>query len=489
MNATEYILNFKKNAFSHDELIRLISSDLGIKKEFLTGNSHKRVPYSENYFQQLKDGWQKARRTYVEITEREWKAGQGKGSEFTVVSPGHIRPPLNLTWSFEHHNTPPAKLFHDLISKPGFVFAYAAGIEDQFRQNQTHPGNYKVYRLEPIDVVYKGKPPHQEIDISMNPGRRTLVIDTWLTVTWKMWFGKPIQEYIPKELIMSFEGAHSINELDNGVMEVQLYEHPGDASQKESREIQEAFRQWIRLDNVIEDLKKKEDELHKQRPPGEVINIVIPPKKKPRQPLLKSIFQYLGFGIKADKPIPFGYKTTWIAVKAPDIKAITAQFKGMKFTRTNWKLGREKCMRGKLFISPPLSGGHLLVSPPLPAADSPAGVYKTGRLLRSLSKELGAALYFSSHRVSDCYAWVYAEKGNIKRAFSVADSEVTWDEGDKIGIEKDFLYPHESEKDPSVLKMDIPNEGMVLQVAADWCIDPTKLDRTPGGMELGMVEK
>jgi hypothetical protein len=494
MNATGYILNFHEDAFTPDELIALIKSDLGIKRGYLEGSTHKVVEYSEKYFEQLKESWLEKEMTYAKITERSRSQTQDTGSEFTVVSPGHIKPPLNLKWEFEHHAEPPETLFFKLISNPKFVFGYAADIEDQFRQNETSPGNYKVFGLQPTNVIYKGKHPHQEIDISNNPGRRTLVINTWLTVTWKMWFGKGIQHYIQKERITSFDKALSIKELDNGVIEVQLYEHPKDAPKEICREIQKAFRQWIQLENVIESLKKEEQELweeyHKKRDPRDVINIVIPPKKKPRQPLLKSIVQALGMAeIDEDKPIPFGYKTTWMAVKAGSIQAVASQFKGKKFIKTNWELGSKKSKLGKIFISPPISGWYLIVSSLFPRCDSPGGVAETSRILRRLSKELGCAVYFSNYRVSSHYSWVYAENGRIKRAFSTTDSEVKWDEGEKIGIETNFLYPHESEKESGTLKMDIPNEQMVTQIAGDWSVDPSQLGRIQGISGFGLVEK
>jgi hypothetical protein len=494
MNATEYILNFHEDAFTPDELIALIKSDLGIKKGYLKGSTHKVVEYSEKYFEQLKESWVKKDKTYVEISERSRSKNQKSGSKFTVVSPGHIKPPLNVIWRFEHHAVPPETLLYKLISNPKFVFGYAVDIEDQYRQNETSPGNYKVFGLQPTNVVYKGTHQHREIDISNNPGRRTLVINTWLTVTWKMWFGKDIQQYIPKETIKSFDKALSIKELDNCVIEVQLYERPKDASKESCREIQKVFREWIQLDNVIETLKKEEqklrEEFNKKRDPRDVINIVIPPKKKPRQPLFKSILQGLGLvEIEEDKPIPFGYKITWMAVKAGNIQAVASQFTGKKFIKTNWEMGRKKCRLGKIFISPPVSGWYLIVSPTFPTCDSSGGVAETHRILRRLSKELGKAVYFSSHRVVDHYSWVYAENGRIKRAFSTTDSEVKWDEGEKIGIETNFLYPHESKKEPGTLEMDIPNERMVTQIAGDWSVDPSQLDSIQGIRGFALVEK
>jgi hypothetical protein len=172
-----------------------------------------------------------------------------------------------------------------------------------------------------------------------------------------------------------------------------------------------------------------------------------------------------------DRPIPFGYKTSWIVVSTDKPEAIVTYFPRLQFSRSTWKMGQS----GRIFISPPVQG-WVFIQGDIPGTDS-ADTTAIEELLTVLSREFGFAAYFGSHRVVDYYAWVQAREGTIVRAFSTDGFEVTMEDGEKQGIERSFVYPHEAAFIDDSFQQDFPDEEMVLTIAGDWSLDPRTLDR------------
>jgi hypothetical protein len=88
-------------------------------------------------------------------------------------------------------------------------------------------------------------------DTRFNPGRKTLISYTWLVAAWKMWFGLPFFELVPRERILSFPNAYQIKELPDGNVFVQLYEKVEDSVSLESMRLQQQWRDWCRYDELI----------------------------------------------------------------------------------------------------------------------------------------------------------------------------------------------------------------------------------------------
>lgn len=91
----------------------------------------------------------------------------------------------------------------------------------------------------------------KEYDISFNPGRKSLSGKTSLMAAWKMWFGRPFFEIIPKERIMGFEDAKEIKELPNGQIYVQLFEKIEESAGKINMDKQRKWREWLGFDELV----------------------------------------------------------------------------------------------------------------------------------------------------------------------------------------------------------------------------------------------
>lgn len=87
-----------------------------------------------------------------------------------------------------------------------------------------------------------------EYDIRYNPGRFELISFTWLMPAWKMWFGLPFFEVVPKEKILSFPNAFKIQELPNGLVYVQLFEKLEESATPENMRLQLQWREWLDFD-------------------------------------------------------------------------------------------------------------------------------------------------------------------------------------------------------------------------------------------------
>jgi hypothetical protein len=69
--------------------------------------------------------------------------------------------------------------------------------------------------------------------------------------SWKMWFGPPFFELVPKERIISFPLAIDIRELSNGEVYVQLFDNMEESASKDNIERQRRWREWLDFDELI----------------------------------------------------------------------------------------------------------------------------------------------------------------------------------------------------------------------------------------------
>lgn len=102
------------------------------------------------------------------------------------------------------------------------------------------------------DTPYKiGLHNHKNYDIRYNPGRMDLISYTWLLASWKMWFGKPFFELVPKEKMLGFKGAYDIKELINGNIYVQLFEKIDESHTYENMRLQQKWRDEMGYHDLI----------------------------------------------------------------------------------------------------------------------------------------------------------------------------------------------------------------------------------------------
>lgn len=167
-----------------------------------------------------------------------------------------------------------------------------------------------------------------------------------------------------------------------------------------------------------------------------------------------------------DKPVPFGYKCSWLCVKAGSPEEVIEKV-GLKNPRVcNWNNG----VYGEsgVFVSSVLDGYILVVNWGMAVLDTnPAR-------LDELAKGFAELQFFSTHRVVEYHAWVKYVGGEMIRGYGFCggNGEVFLNKGKitpeetELGLEN--LIP-ESEADWD--NYDLPDEQHVLDIAAAWGID------------------
>lgn len=168
-----------------------------------------------------------------------------------------------------------------------------------------------------------------------------------------------------------------------------------------------------------------------------------------------------------DKPVPFGYKNSWLCVKADSSEEVIEKM-GMKNPRvSSWNDGVYKKRCG-VFVSPVLDGYVLVIG-------WKGDILETDpALLDELAKKFSELHFFSTHRVSDYHVWVKYVGGEMIRGYGYCggEGEVFLNKGNVTSEETELgltnLIP-DTEADWD--SYEFPDEQNVLDVAAAWGID------------------
>lgn len=179
-----------------------------------------------------------------------------------------------------------------------------------------------------------------------------------------------------------------------------------------------------------------------------------------------------------DTPMPFGFKTSWLCIKADSPETVIKKL-GLKDPMVSgWKFAFENCDHG-MFVSPVLDGFVLVIGWGMDIiTEDPKRLDEVGAMFPEVQ-------YFASHRVVDYAAWVKYENGVKIRAYGYCgDRGVLVNEGDPTGEEIElgfvnFLPNNESDNEADWDKYDTPDEDTVVMIAAAWGIDTLKLDKYP----------
>ena len=163
----------------------------------------------------------------------------------------------------------------------------------------------------------------------------------------------------------------------------------------------------------------------------------------------------------SEEPVPFGYKTSWFAVRCNDPERVIASLLPLSRQSCDWGNGLALSYgeSGRVFVSPCLDGFVLVVG------DVP--FYR----LRELAQSFEEVQAFFSYRTSDCYSWTKYARGELVRAYTCLDNIVDEDFGpltpEELAPGFDRFSPDGSEW---------PDEEDVLSIAAAWGID-TKFEK------------
>ena len=166
-----------------------------------------------------------------------------------------------------------------------------------------------------------------------------------------------------------------------------------------------------------------------------------------------------------DGPVPFGYKTGWLAVKC-EAPCRLIEALGLRDPKpANWTTGLARAgYQGQVFVSPVLDGYVLAVG--LWAEDLEGIPGRTERLVEGFPE----VQLFGTHRISDYHYWTKYVNGKAARNYIYQNSGVVWDEGDltpeelALGFER---FPRTGRESSW-----FPGEEDVLDIAAAWGVDP-----------------
>lgn len=171
---------------------------------------------------------------------------------------------------------------------------------------------------------------------------------------------------------------------------------------------------------------------------------------------------------EADTPIPFGYKISWLAIKADNPENVMDKLGCTDRKVSNWKSAFEVMYNsGQVFVTPCLDGYVLILNYDKPVNDIDM------KRLQELAAQFEEVQYFASHRVVDLCCWAKFAGGELVRSFYYADGETYWNEGELTTEEKDLdltCLPDTDMEDWD--NVTFPDEEHVIQIAEKWGVDP-----------------
>lgn len=157
--------------------------------------------------------------------------------------------------------------FDLLISKihdSSFSTAYVTCNEKTRWQNEIFVNQFDVFK-QPYTFV-KRKPNFMSsspdagdmIDIFYNPGHERKVYGMQIMAAPEMWFGKKALEIFDKNDLLNFPNAIEINELENGIVHVKLFDFDEpDWQVPKILNLQKKFREWTKMNEIETFLREK----------------------------------------------------------------------------------------------------------------------------------------------------------------------------------------------------------------------------------------
>lgn len=183
---------------------------------------------------------------------------------------------------------------------------------------------------------------------------------------------------------------------------------------------------------------------------------------------------------------PFGYKTTWLAVESASSTEVAEAI--MAFGYRDFQV--TESWNGWVFVQNMLDSivDFSKVTAINDAAEDAAAYWallrdsncmdeKNLTVLKKLSENFASICFFVNHRVSDCYAWVKCEDGEVVRAFEyiegygvVIDLGVPTEEEDDLDI---YYSEYNLQNENNEEDIDSPNENDVIEIAEAWSCLPS----------------
>lgn len=208
------------------------------------------------------------------------------------------------------------------------------------------------------------------------------------------------------------------------------------------------------------------------------------------------------FDVEPDRPAKFGYRMAWLAIRTRDTGAVL-QALGLTedAEAANWSSGLGAVYDRQLgetlaFVSPPVNGWTLVVSPSIPAPASRRLVDKSMPLMLGLSERFVEVQYYASFPEIDFFAWARVIEGRLIRAFAINDEGIVWNKGRPTKEEKamglklfEVRGMRERRGDAGGEIVMYPTEDHLMELARQWSLDPTHLEPASGMPALGVIAR
>lgn len=199
----------------------------------------------------------------------------------------------------------------------------------------------------------------------------------------------------------------------------------------------------------------------------------------------------------SDVPIDFGYKMVWIAVKTDKKERIAEILQLKNIQSSNWTSGIQSASKDGIFITPLIGQWTLAVGIKL-ANGQLEDINKLEKNLNKLSAEFGEAQSFGTHRVVEYHHWIKSVNGKITRTYSYIGES-----GENIKVFGELTEPEKGLNLLNTLSKEAKsenyweqedlvyaNEGLVMKIAKNWSVNPTKLtERKDIKKGLGIIGK
>jgi len=193
-----------------------------------------------------------------------------------------------------------------------------------------------------------------------------------------------------------------------------------------------------------------------------------------------------GGALTPDLPRNFGYKCTWLAIRATNSRAVATALGLSRIEPITWAKGVGAAYDGRVFVSPPVRGWVLVVQFALPSPGDANTPDEATPFLVKVGSRFPEVQYFASHRVVGYSAWARLIDGSFKRKFAYSGEQgvVAWNEGTDTEAERDLGLELSA---PLDVWQTFPDEDSVMAVARNWSVDPSTLESQGLRPGLGLV--
>jgi hypothetical protein len=245
----ECVICFRKNTFLAAEVVDIAESNPAFTIAFWD-DFDELIPFGENEKKKIISvSPEENDSTPINLT------GEDQSNYLHFLHPSGPEKPQVMHWVFnsEKISALDSAWLNSLLTHKNFVVGYCGDKEDMLLQSTNIYQFYKNRGIKPLKT-FRNEFGDLQVDVSQNPGKRKLVRGMWLMSCWRMWFGKNFYSVVPKERLSSFPSAHAIQQLENDVVLIELYEDPFKADDRRNRSVQKAFQEWVEMDRLEREL-------------------------------------------------------------------------------------------------------------------------------------------------------------------------------------------------------------------------------------------